>query len=63
MKHERFEHLTEFLGKLAMNSGNTRNREDTYWLHDNFSMQLPFIQDGKLTPYYGEVKNPLQGGK
>ncbi len=52
--YERFEHLTDFLAKLAMSSGNTRNREDAYWLHDNFTEQLPFIQEGKLEPYYGE---------
>ena len=52
--YERFETITDYLYKIATNSGNTRNREDAYWLHDNFTQQLPFINEGKLKPYFGE---------
>lgn len=61
--YERFEHLTEFLGRLAMGSGNAANREDAYWLHNNFTQQLQFIEEGKLTPYYGEENGEILFGR
>ncbi len=52
--YERFEELTNLLAKVATGSGNTANREDAYWLHQNFTEQLPFIREGRLEPYYGD---------
>lgn len=52
--YERFEAITEMLGNISFTSGNTRNRLDAHALHENFTAQLVYINEGKVVPYYGE---------
>lgn len=50
--YDRFEAITEMLGKLAQRSG--KNAHDAGMLHENFENQMPFIVAGKVEVYRGE---------
>lgn len=50
--YDRFEAITEMLGKVAATSG--RNAHDAGKLHDNFLQQLPFIEAGRVEVHRGD---------
>jgi hypothetical protein len=50
--YDRFEALTEMLGKVAAVGG--RNAGDAGELFDNLTAQLPFIQAGRVEVHRGE---------
>ncbi len=50
--YDRFEAITEMLGKVAATGG--RNAQDAGELHDNFLLQMPFIELGRVEVHRGE---------